>query len=70
MREIKNIPKNYAKAIINYILKQPELCYQVLPKEKVNGFLEYLRLYRKITNLKEFNKLIVVHNDPRKRVFN
>jgi hypothetical protein len=67
---VKNIPKNFAKAIINYIFRKPEMCFKVLPKQRVGAFIEYLRSQRKITNLKEFNKLIVVHHDPTKKEFN
>lgn len=70
LREIKNIPKNYAKAILNFILRNPDKCKFVLPAELIHPFLEHLRLQRKITNLKEFNRLVIDHKDYKKKIYN
>lgn len=44
MKETKNIPKNFSKAIITYVIKNQELCLKVLEDETLyDKFLEYLK---------------------------
>lgn len=65
-KEVKNIPKNYAKAIINFIFKNPEIVLKVLNKEEMPLFMNYLKHNKNISNIKDFNKLVIVHNDQKK----
>ena len=44
MKETKNIPKNFSKAIITYVIKNQDLCQKVLEDESLfDKFLEYLK---------------------------
>jgi regulatory protein YycH of two-component signal transduction system YycFG len=70
LKEVKNIPKNYAKAMLNFIIRTPEICKHVLPPELIHSFLEHLRLQRKITNLKDFNRLVIDHKEYKKNAYN
>lgn len=64
-KETKNIPKNYGKAIITFILKHPQLCKKVFDDlQKCGSFLAYIRDNKNINNITSFNRLLIRVEDP------
>lgn len=44
LKETKNIPKNFSKAIITFVIKNGELCRKLLQEELVyEKFMEHLK---------------------------
>jgi hypothetical protein len=73
MKETKNIPKNFSKAIITFVIKNGELCKKVLEEEELyDKFLEHLRIRKKsMSNIKHLSEMLVdCTDDPNLRKFN
>ncbi len=67
-KETKNIPKNYAKAIMTYILKNEDLIAKLLPDEqKRKEYMNYLQTMKlAIQNIKQFKAMLQDNvNDPK-----
>lgn len=70
MKETKNIPKNFSKAIITYVIKNQELCKRVLKDETMyDKFLEYLKSRKRLmSNIKHMSEMLVdTVDDPIQR---
>ena len=68
----KNMPKNYSKAIINYLISNPNLVSKVLPTEDIKPFLTHLKEKRiQITKLSHLHEIITDQvPDPHLKKFN
>jgi hypothetical protein len=60
-KETKNIPKNFSKAIITYVIKNQHLCRRILGNDELNeGFIEYLKKRKRImSNIKHLSDMLI-----------
>lgn len=73
LKETKNIPKNFSKAIITFVIKNGDLCRKLLQEELVyEKFMEHLKQKKKsMSNIKHLSEMLVdTVEDETERLYN
>jgi hypothetical protein len=58
--ETKNIPKNFTKAAITYILREPQMVKRVLPSQPLceKFLIQLAQVKMTISNIKQFGQML------------